>query len=244
MPSLAVRIVLYRSHSAENGRKGCEAPKRIRAEALEKTVWNFAAGLLSEPERIIVGLDDAIAEERRRLRTDPAREEAALLEQRVGLDAERDGFLRLAARGSISDQELDVYLNELTERRTEIDVALEHLRGRGERLRSLERIRREYSEPVAAAKATMDGWLRDYAEELADVSEAEYEAGVAMLAGDNTPERIKARRRANLDALGPDGRIARYRELRIRVDARSKDELTISGVFGSELVSATAASRS
>jgi len=65
----------------------------------------------------------------------------------------------------------------------------------------------------------------------------DYAANVAMLEGDYAPERLRNMRRANLDALSAERRILQYRDLRLRVDARSKDDVTINGVFGSEVVS-------
>jgi hypothetical protein len=144
------------------------------------------AGLLSEPERIIAGLDSRIERERQRLRLDPAREEKALLDRRGALEEERKGYLRQNARGVISDAELDEMLLCLEEIRQEIDRSLEQARGHGEYLRVLTETRRAYAEPTAWARDHVDGWIRaEQAEGTVEPeSEDEYEAQVAMLAGD------------------------------------------------------------
>ena len=66
-----------------------------------------------------------------------------------------------------------------------------------------------------------------------------YEASVAMLQSDYAPEHLRAIRRANLDRLTAEQRVERYRELELKVVARSKEDLEISGVFGEQLVSAS-----
>jgi hypothetical protein len=191
------------------------------------------------------GLDEAIAEERRRLRTDPAREEMALLERRASLETERDGYIRLAARGSIPDGDLDAYLADVQERKRDIDEALQRLRGRGERLRMLTDTRKAYAQPEAWARETYDAFVEQERAEgtYEPESEAMRQQQIDLLAGDYTPERLQAMRWANLDAFTAEQRIEQYRKLRLRVDARSKDDITISGVFGSlEVVSGSAPS--
>ena len=49
---------------------------------------------------------------------DPEREAKAWLDKLAEVDAKRRGYLRLAARGSISDAELDEALAELEETRS------------------------------------------------------------------------------------------------------------------------------
>jgi hypothetical protein len=199
-------------------------------------VGQYHRNLLSDPQAIVEGLDKRIEQERLRLRTDPAREEMALLNRRGALEEERRGYLRQNARGVISDAELDEYLAGIEERRQEIDRALEDLRGRGERLRVLEETRRAYAEPTAWARDTVDGWIRDNPD-IAVTSEEEYAAQVAILVGDYAPERLRAVRRSNLDRLTAEQRHERYREIELRVDAHSKEELEITGVFGTVFVS-------
>ena len=220
----------------------------LSAERVEEKVWDFVAGLLSDPQAIVEGLDKRIEQVRLRLRTDPAREEMALFNRRGALANERRGYLGQNARGVISDAELDEMLAGIEERRQEIDRALEDLRGRGERLRVLEETRRAYAEPTAWARDTVDGWISDDPDTNYDAPTlilddrtgepmSLYDANVAMLAGDYAPERLKAIRRSNLDRLTAKQRHERYREMELRVVAHSKEELEITGVFGTVFVS-------
>ncbi len=160
----------------------------------------------------------------------------ALLNRRGALEEERRGYLRQNARGVIGDAELDEMLAGIEERRQEIDHALEDLRGRSERLRMLEETRRAYAEPTAWARDTVDGWIRDDPD-AAGMSEQMYEAQVAMLAGDYAPERLRTIRRDNLNRFTAERRHERYREMELRVVAHSKEELEITGVFGTVFVS-------
>lgn len=83
----------------------------------------------------------------------------------------------------------------------------------------------------------LDGWMRDDSEaDAAGMSEDEYEQQVAMLAGDYAPERLREMRRANLGRLAAEQRNACYREMELRVVAHSKEELEITGLFGTEFV--------
>ena len=65
---------------------------------MEERVWEFVRDLLRRPERIKAGLDRLIEEEDSALQGDPERE--AELWSRKMAEAERRGYLRLAARGT------------------------------------------------------------------------------------------------------------------------------------------------
>jgi site-specific DNA recombinase len=232
----------------DHGKGVCPKSLRLSAERVEETVWNFVAGILSNPQAIVEGIDKQIEQERLRLRTDPEREEMALLNRRGALEEERRGYLRQNARGVIGDAELDEMLAGIEERRQEIDRSLVHLRERGERLRMLEETRQAYAQPEAWARDAVDGWIRDDPDTDYDVPTlilddrtgepmSLYEANVAILAGDYAPERLRTIRRDNLNRFTAERRHERYREMALRVVAHSKEELEITGVFGTVFVS-------
>jgi chromosome segregation ATPase len=79
--------------------------------------------------------------ERRQMREDPDKEAHDLTERLHKLELERKGFQRLAARGSMTDHELDAALTELDGKRKELHGALREAQGRqdalGRSLRSL-----------------------------------------------------------------------------------------------------------
>ena len=80
--------------------------------------------------------------------------------------------------------------------------------------------------------------------DTADMSDAEREAQLVLLLSDVAPERARERQRQALDRLTAEQRHARYREMELRVVAQSKEELEITGVFGTKFVSVGAPSRS
>jgi len=77
--------------------------------------------------------------EREGVRGNPEREAKAWLNKLAEADRERSGYQRLAAKGLMSDEELDEALAELEETRATAKRELEALAGQGERLEQLER---------------------------------------------------------------------------------------------------------
>jgi hypothetical protein len=73
-----------------------------------------------------------------------------LLAQIAEVDQERRGYLRLAAKGHMSDDELDALLAELEDTRETAERELEALRGRREIIEQLERDRDALLEHYAA----------------------------------------------------------------------------------------------
>lgn len=65
--------------------------------------------------------------------------EAALVYSNAVIEAERKGYLRLAARGSMGDDELDVALAGLAKQREEAEAALEVARNRRDGMEALRR---------------------------------------------------------------------------------------------------------
>ncbi len=82
-----------------------------------------------------------IEEERKGMRGDPDQEAKVCLEKLTQVDQERRAYQRLAAKGHMTDEELDVELAELAETRKVAKRALEILRGRRERIEEMERDR-------------------------------------------------------------------------------------------------------
>ena len=54
--------------------RGCTNTKQLRAEGIERQVWDFVRGLLKDPERVRAGLDRLIEEERASVGRDPGRD--------------------------------------------------------------------------------------------------------------------------------------------------------------------------
>src|SRR5215217_8233689 len=122
-----------------DGAEGCSHRKCHRADEVEPRVWALISGLLKDPERLKTGLQEMIEQERAGLRGDPDQEAKAWLEKLAEVDQERRGYLRLAAKGHMSDEELGTLLAELEETREVAETELEAIRARREVLEELER---------------------------------------------------------------------------------------------------------
>jgi site-specific DNA recombinase len=126
------------------GKDGC-SPDRVRtthrAEEVEQRVWEFVSDLMKDPDELQADLERMIELEKRSAHGDPEREAKAWLDKLAEVEAERRGYLRLAARDSITDAELDEALAELEETRSTAEHELASLQSRQEAIEALERDR-------------------------------------------------------------------------------------------------------
>jgi hypothetical protein len=97
--------------------------------------------LLQDPERLRLGLDEMIEQERAGMRGDPEQEERAWLDKLAEVEQERRGYLRLAAKGRITDEELDETLAELEEVRQTAERELAAIGGHRKIIGDLKRDR-------------------------------------------------------------------------------------------------------
>jgi site-specific DNA recombinase len=137
------RYFYYRC--ARGGRRNEERPcshgKNHKAVETEAAVWGLVSRLLKDPERLRAGLETLIEQERAAMRGDPDREARAWLEKLSEVDQERRGFLRLAAKGHITDDELAEELAALDETRATAERELRAIQGQREIIEQLERDR-------------------------------------------------------------------------------------------------------
>jgi hypothetical protein len=113
-------------------------------------VWDLISRLLKDPERLKAGLEEMIEQERAELRGDPDQEAKSWLERLAEVDQERRGYLRLAAKGRLTDEELDEALAELEDARETAEKELRAVRARREVLEDLERDRDALLESYAS----------------------------------------------------------------------------------------------
>src|ERR671915_468035 len=151
------RMTVHATLDSRNGRRYCyyRCPKRgrhgvqkvcingkhHRAAEAEAAVWDLISRLLKHPERLRRGLDEMIEQERAGMRGDPDQEAASWLEKLSEVEQERRGYLRFAAKGHMTDEELDEALAELEEIRMMAEDELAIIRGQKENLEELERDR-------------------------------------------------------------------------------------------------------
>src|SRR5215203_3095804 len=129
----------YRCHRSVDYRRSSCKQRMVRAERAEGAMWEFVAGVLKDPGRMHAGMDSLIEQKRAEMRGDPEREVRTWLERIAEVDQERRGYLRLAAKGRITDAELDEGFAELEETRRAAEQELEALQGRREEVEALER---------------------------------------------------------------------------------------------------------
>ncbi|MGI9122896.1 MAG: hypothetical protein ACR2FR_08465, partial [Rubrobacter sp.] len=107
----------------------------------EGQVWEFVRGILLDPAELRSDLDLAIELEKEGRYGDPEAEAKHWLEKLSEIDEERRGFLRLAAKGRITDEELDEELAALDETRRTAERELKDLRQHKERVEQMEQDR-------------------------------------------------------------------------------------------------------
>jgi len=131
----------YRCHRSVDYRRNSCKQRMERAQKAEEAMWEFVSGVLKDPERVRVGMDALIEQKRAMMHGDPTREAETWLEKLAEVDQERRGYQRLAAKGHMTDEELNKALLELEEARQTAERELEALRHRHEEVEALERDR-------------------------------------------------------------------------------------------------------
>jgi hypothetical protein len=135
------------------GKDGC-SPDRVRtnhrAEEVEQRVWESVSELTRDPEQLREDLERMIELERRAVHGNPECEMKAWLDKLTEVDSERRGYIRLAARGNLTDRELDEVLAELEETRATAERELATLRSRQRSIEALEQDRDALLEHLAA----------------------------------------------------------------------------------------------
>jgi hypothetical protein len=125
-----------------DGKDACPAGKfrpNHRAEELENKIWELISDLMKNPEQLRADLERMIKLERKDRRGDPEQEAKVWLEKLAEADQERRGYLRLAAKGRMTDEDLDRELAALEEIRIIAERELATIEHRQERIELLER---------------------------------------------------------------------------------------------------------
>jgi hypothetical protein len=113
-------------------------------------VWGFVRGCLLDPAELCSDLDRAIELEREGRRGDPEAEAKHWLDKLAEAEEERRGFLRFAAKGRMTDEELDEELAQLDETQKVARNELETLRVHRDHVEEMERDRDAVLEHYAA----------------------------------------------------------------------------------------------
>jgi site-specific DNA recombinase len=141
----------YRCHRSVDYRRNSCRQKMERAQEAEEAMWEFVSRALKDPDRILAGMDVLIEQKRAELRGNPEREAKVWLERLAEVDQERRGYLKLAAKGRMSEEELDEALADLEETRRTAEREFEAIGGYLEEIEELERDREAFKASWAAA---------------------------------------------------------------------------------------------
>ncbi|HET6885309.1 MAG TPA: recombinase family protein, partial [Rubrobacteraceae bacterium] len=137
------------------------AQRCVRATRVKDVVWRFVSELLKDPDRIKVGLEELIEQEREAGRDDP-KQEAQLWEERIEECSRlRSAYQDRQAAGLMTLEELGSKLAKLEETRRFAEAELRALDAREERVRELEADRdafvASYAEVVPEALDALSG---------------------------------------------------------------------------------------
>jgi site-specific DNA recombinase len=129
----------YRCHyRARNGPDTCPNAKHHRAERIEADIWREVLSLLKNPDRLRIGIERFIEEERAAQDT-PTHEQRHWHAELEKIERRRSGHLDQQAEGLISMAELKEKLASLEERREVAEWELGKLARHHEHLAELER---------------------------------------------------------------------------------------------------------
>ena len=146
------RYFYYSCAKRREGRESlCHNRKMHRAERIESMVWGLVSELLSDPEKVRVGLEKMIVRERNGSRGDLNWEARVWAEKLAEADRMRAGYQELAAKGLMTLEELGARLGELENTRRRATHELDVIRQRCGRLEELERDRDVLMESYAGA---------------------------------------------------------------------------------------------
>ncbi len=129
----------YRCRSRYNVKSGCTNGRGVRADFLEREVWESVSSALRCPARLRRGLKKMIESERELLATRPEEQIARWGEQVERAKAKRSRYQDQEAEGLMTREELRTKLAELDETMNLAEVEIEKLRYHEERLRAMEK---------------------------------------------------------------------------------------------------------
>jgi site-specific DNA recombinase len=122
----------------EVGPMGSCRQRVLRAEETEAEVWEFVSGVLKDPERLRVGYERMIEDERKDRRGDPEQEAQLWAEKLAECARLRGAYQDQQAAGLMTLGELACKLGELDETRTHAERELAALENYQERIAELE----------------------------------------------------------------------------------------------------------
>lgn len=133
------RYHYYRCGKAKDHKELCTYRKSHRANKAEALVWEMVSGLLKDPDRLRIGLEEMIRREEESLRRNPTQEIDAWLTSMSEADAKRRRYQEMSAEGLIEFSELRERLGELDEEKEIAELEIRNLREKSERIQEMRR---------------------------------------------------------------------------------------------------------
>jgi hypothetical protein len=180
--------------------------------------------LLTDPWRMVEGMDELIAHERDLLGGDPDQEMRGLRRQLRDLEERHERARDAYLGGAFSVDELNATRSRLDEDKEAALRQMDLCENRGERLQRLVSFRDTLTKRA-------DAWT-SLLEEHPDL--LQYAAEGSPMPWDTDPFAQAQRRELENDT--PEGRRERYLSLELRVVAHAEGELEVSGIFGREVL--------
>lgn len=200
----------------------CPVNAKLHAERSEGAVWRFVAQILSEPQIMIDSVDQLIVQERARPRDDS---EAVVreLQDRLGrLSTRRAAYQDQQAAGHMTFEELGDRLRQVEESREAVKREIDANEHRSKRLRDL----MQYRDVLVKRVGLWNGRSEEYSDLEGCI--------IGSMPWHNDAFAPVSREQSA--RVTPEQRQQHYRELELRVVAHSKEELEVSGIFGTELI--------
>jgi site-specific DNA recombinase len=139
----------YRCRSKYNVKSNCTNGRGVRADILEKDVWETVASVLIHPDLLRAGLQKMVESERKLLATEPAKQIARWAEQVERAKIKRSRYQDQEAEGLMTREELRAKLAMLDETVTLAEAEIEKLKRHDERILAIEKSGKELLERYA-----------------------------------------------------------------------------------------------
>jgi len=216
--------------SQHRKRGPCEHVRFHRIADVEWRVERFVLGLLEDPE-VLREKVEAQLETERSLLLQAGRASDRLRKELDELGEERDGYIRLAAKGSISDEDLERHLASLDARRGVLAEELGEAADVSTKLRELEALREQVDEYLSDLPYLLDRSTSVRAYETVPAEKAEENPlGIFLLTPDrigHLPEEVERRERKARAKRSQDFREL-YETLDLRVVAHKDRSLEVT----------------
>jgi len=126
------------SLNQREGRGGCEMYKNLRAEQTEEAVLHAVLDAVKDRDELIRRAEEDYEAERRRVLRPGSVDIAALRRERDELEGQRMAYFRQAARGRLTDRQLDALVSEVDHQQKHLDRLVQEHEDREYRLEHLE----------------------------------------------------------------------------------------------------------